>query len=145
MGHWCPLVDLSTPEASPDVLKGAKIRKEAKEQHDTKQIDLEERNRLLERVHEAELVARCIDLPVRHRLLRLLSLFYEQHDVSYERRLSLQAFGLIRVRLESQEAQFQPMFSPEIRAEKLREYQEEMRAFTDFLKQQYFSEEGQDL
>lgn len=82
-------------------------------------------------------VARKNLIPAR-KVMQHLSEFYQTRaDVPFDRRLTLQSVGT-RSRLESQGAMFQETATPEERQQKLGEYQEEMKAFTGFLKNKHF-------
>ncbi|WP_376793845.1 hypothetical protein, partial [Thermogemmatispora sp.] len=77
-------------------------------------------------------------IPLRARLVQYLSRFYEGRMVPFDRRLilttglytRLQNQGTIDLYLEA---------PPELQRQKLEEYRQEMREFTAFLKQLYFS------
>jgi hypothetical protein len=71
-----------------------------------------------------------------------LAQFYERRVVPYDRRLIIEGLGLGGSRIASQGADFQEVTPTDVRRQKLEEYQEEMRAFTIFLKDIWFS--GQD-
>ncbi len=73
------------------------------------------------------------------RMVDLLDKFYSGRRASAEARLGI-AFYPDSARLESQGADLQELYSPEMQAKKLRAYQEEMGAFTEFLKTNFFSE-----
>jgi hypothetical protein len=99
--------------------------------------------RLFEQAHQAKQDVKRIHLAVRYKLLVYLAAFYAHRQVPYDVRLVIQARDTTgRSRLESQGADFQEIASPDVKAQKLQEYQEEMRAFTAFLEERYFSEVG---
>ena len=64
-----------------------------------------------------------------------LEVFYKNRDVPYDRRLIIDSRG----RLTAQGGIIQWGEDEETRARKLAEYQEEMAAFTEFLKQKFFA------
>lgn len=101
----------------------------------------EETVRLFEEAHQAKQDVKRLHLAIRQKLLNYLASFYEQRQVPFDVRLVIQSRDTTgRSRLESQGADFQETASLEIRRLKLTVYQEEMRRFTVFLKQQYFQE-----
>ncbi len=69
------------------------------------------------------------------KLIPYLEAFYQGRSVSYEHRLILSPTG----RLTCQGAFLQPAEKKEPQAARLKAYQEEMLAFTQFLKQKFFS------
>lgn len=73
------------------------------------------------------------------RMVHLLDEFYGGRRGSAETRLGITFFP-DSARLESQGADLQDLYSPEIQEKKLRAYQEEMGAFSEFLKTKFFSE-----
>jgi hypothetical protein len=66
-------------------------------------------------------------------LLPFLDAFYRDREVPYEQRLIMAG-----MRLTSQGVELQAAEPDGVKAQKLRDYQEEMRAFTAFVKQQFF-------
>lgn len=73
------------------------------------------------------------------RIVNLLDEFYSGRLGSAETRLGI-TFYPDSARLKSQGADLQDLYLPEMQAKKLSAYQEEMRAFTEFLKTNFFSE-----
>ena len=73
------------------------------------------------------------------KLLEHLLSFYQHRQVPYDRRVTIQSFGLGVNRLESQGAALQEIVTPEVKQQRLQRYQEEMREFTKYLKETYFS------
>jgi hypothetical protein len=73
------------------------------------------------------------------RLMKLLDEFYRKREVSYDVRLVLNRSGIYgETSLESTGERFQVIRSKAEQKEKLRQYRNEMKAFTDFLKKKYF-------
>jgi hypothetical protein len=70
------------------------------------------------------------------RLLDLLDEFYRNRTAPAQRRLILK-FYPGSARLLSRGAEVQDLYPPDIQQDKLREFQEEMAAFTEFLKQKF--------
>src|SRR5581483_1069474 len=86
------------------------------------------------RMHQARLAAKAVHLEVSGRALALLGEYYDLASGPTERRLILTMLGNGRARLQSQGADFQEVRPEDQRAHKLLEYQQEMSAFTAFLK-----------
>jgi hypothetical protein len=74
----------------------------------------------------------------RLQLIELLDEFYRNRDVSFHRRLILKFFP-DTARLFSQGAELQDAYPTEIQQERLQEYRDEMRVFTEFLRVKFFS------
>ncbi len=73
------------------------------------------------------------------RLIELLAEFYRDRNVPFERHLILKSYPN-HARLLNQGAELQDLVPPEAREEKLKEFQEELAAFTQFLKQKFSSQ-----
>ena len=73
--------------------------------------------------------------------MNLLKLFYHERHVPYDCQLTLQgsSFGLNR--LESRGAFFLDSATPEVQAQKLRNYRQEMQDVAAFIKERYFDED----
>ncbi|SRR5258708_820649 len=71
------------------------------------------------------------------KLFSILSEFYKDRVVSYDRMITFNVLGRIR----SQGGDYLSLLPEGERAMRMNEYQEEMRAFTEFLKSIYFSRE----
>jgi hypothetical protein len=71
-------------------------------------------------------------------IMDYLEAFYRDRLVPYERQLMLRVDSFGSSMLTVHGEPFQSLHSPEIRQQKLLEYQQEMQAFTVFLKQCYF-------
>ncbi len=81
------------------------------------------------------------NLAERMKIIPLLEEFYSERKVPYEVRLGIDSRARGWSRIQSQGAEFQEIESDEAaRKQRLRLFQEEMRAFTDFLKHKYFNE-----
>lgn len=73
------------------------------------------------------------------RLMELLDEFYKDREISSDIRLILRPRGGYgKAWLTSRGARFQEIRSQKEREEKLKQYQQEMNAFTNFLKKKYF-------
>lgn len=75
------------------------------------------------------------------RLMQLFDEFYQNRNVPYDVRLTLNMRGIYgNARLVSGGALIQEVRSRKERREKLIEYRQQMDAFTDFLKKKYFTD-----
>ncbi|QBD76916.1 hypothetical protein EPA93_13240 [Ktedonosporobacter rubrisoli] len=84
---------------------------------------------------------RKLQVPMRQRVIDYLTQFYENRPVLFDRRLILDLISTT-TRLESQGAADFHLCEPrEVQIQKLAEYREEMRAFTEFLKTIYLSQQ----
>lgn len=79
------------------------------------------------------------------RLMSVLEEFYRDRQVSFERRLIIGFFArsVESTRLESQGAGVHDFYPPDLRQQKLREFQDEMATFTEFLRERFLSETAQ--
>jgi Skp family chaperone for outer membrane proteins len=83
---------------------------------------------------------RKLQVPMRQKVVEYLTQFYEQRAVPFDRRLTLRVISS-DTRLESQGAADFHLCEPrEAQIQKLAEYRDEMRAFTEFLKSIYISQ-----
>jgi hypothetical protein len=98
----------------------------------------EDIQRLFAEAHRLNREASRPQLEERKKVQALLAEFYQDRQVSYERRIHIQSHNNFS-RIESQGAALQDIAEPEEKRLKLLEYQEEMKAFTEFLKNKYFS------
>lgn len=80
-----------------------------------------------------------INLPEQTKIMDLLESFYEGREVSYGKRLTIRELGFGASRIESEGAILQKIVTPELKQQRLAEYQAEMRTFTIFLKDRYLS------
>lgn len=80
-----------------------------------------------------------MNLEERKKLLPLLSEFYKGRKVRYETQLVVQDQARGWSRIESQGAGCQKIENEEEKRKKLQQYQEEMMAFTAFLKETYYT------
>ncbi len=80
-----------------------------------------------------EIVAK--NLEERAKLISLLDAFYNDHQASFDARLIIESSGLEKSRITNQGASLQLIAGLEKRAENLKRFQNEMRAFGEFLKQ----------
>lgn len=100
----------------------------------------EEEKALFQSIHAQRREAKVHHIQVRQKLLDYLAAFYQDRSVPYDCRLIVRPTGTDgKSRLESQGADCQEVMHLDIRAQKLAAYQDEMQAFTQFLKHTYFS------
>jgi hypothetical protein len=86
---------------------------------------------------------RKLQVPMRQKVVEYLVQFYDQRSVPFDRRLTLRLLGS-HTRLESQGAADFYLNEPrEVQQQKLAEYRDEMRAFTEFLKTIYASQQAE--
>jgi hypothetical protein len=90
------------------------------------------------RAHKLMWDSRAPVIKVALALAPYLEQFYYKRSVSYDTRLGMQQFGNI-VRIESIGSFLQDVRAPKVKKAKLKEYQIEMNAFGEFLKEKYFS------
>lgn len=138
-GIYAPWVDIQTPGAEEDY----KILNEAhiyyNEQINAKKLSHVELRQLYDQTNQLEREVNEKQLSERFMLMGYLAHFYENRHSAYDRILTLQ-HHTYSARLESLGAHFQRVAPGERRVQKLAEYQEEMRAFTAFLKEQFFQD-----
>ncbi len=79
---------------------------------------------------------KAVLLTVKH-LSDLLTEFYFERAVDFDSRITLK-IGPWSTRLQCEGAELQKIAEPEAKAENLRRYQSEFKAFTEFLKEKYF-------
>lgn len=94
-----------------------------------------EKDKLMEKLYK-------LNLEERKKLLALLGEFYqEKNDTPFDQRLIVVGGGNGWARLENQGADIQTILSAEDRARQLEAYQLEMKTFTGFLKDKFFSDD----
>lgn len=135
-GIAAPWVEVQAPETET----GKALRKQANQLADTiETLEHEERPDeelapLYQALHRLHREIRRPQLEEIQNAMRVLAEFYQARQVPYERLLTIHGN-----RIESQGAIFQEIISPEERDQKLLDYQQEMQAFTAFLKNKYLS------
>jgi hypothetical protein len=86
---------------------------------------------------------RKVQVPMRQKVIAYLTQFYEHRSVPFDCRLTLHVIAS-RTRVESQGAADFHLCEPrEVQIQKLREYRDEMHAFTEFLKTMYLSQQAE--
>ena len=137
-GTGAPWVDIASNDPRTNV-SIAKLSEEAiQECKQGKKTDAEI-EALFDEVDRARKAVKVLYIQERQKLLQYLTQFYGDRYVPYDCRLIIRPLGTTgKSRLESQGADCQDVTPLEIRAEKLKEYQEEMHAFTVSLKRIFF-------
>jgi hypothetical protein len=132
-GPFSPWVNIAAPNFYEELKRIKKVQDWLSQQQDTEEI--REARKYVEQQKKSMLEKH---LPIRKLLYSYLAAFYEKRTVSYERRLILSGGDGV-TGLSSQGSALMEMLPLEERQERLLEYQEEMWAFTAFLKDIYFS------
>ncbi len=79
------------------------------------------------------------NLEERKKVMSYLEEFYQDRNVPYHQRLILEGLARGWTRLESQGVDLQKIENDEVKQQRLLEYQDEMQAFTKFLKDKFFA------
>jgi hypothetical protein len=79
------------------------------------------------------------NLEERKKLIPYFEEFYQGREVSFSNRLIIQSLARGWSRIENQGVDLQKLEAPEIKEQKLQEFQKEMADFTEFLKGKFFS------
>jgi len=150
-----PWVDFSASDATIENLKEkerelhkkamklqkkiVKVQKKNVERADTREL-VEESNGAWRAYHSLRHQQRKLQVPLRQQVIEYLSRFYDGRVVPFDRRLTLSVISS-NTRIESQGAADFYLCEPrEVQLQKLAEYRDEMRAFTEFLKAIYASQ-----
>jgi hypothetical protein len=100
----------------------------------------EEIKQLLIQARQLQAEASKPQLQERQKAMNYLDEFYRDRQVPYDRRLIIvPLFQFGESRIESQGAGLQSIASPDVKQQKLLEYQAAMKEFANFLKGKYFS------
>ena len=105
------------------------------------QIDWAKKPTTEQAIEERKMLGEVLEkknLELCKRVMGYLEAFYRDRKISLDRQLVLQWAGQAGIRMESQGAELQKIADEETKKQKLLEYQEEMRAFTEFLKNLFF-------
>ena len=127
-------------EAAFDAALAIAEQKEAQlvEQYgDHSEVPNEKWGEVFDEVHRLNDEMLLKPLQNRQKLLELLSEFYMNRRVPFDVQLRILEQGVYS-QLESQGSSIQKIAPEEIKAQKLAAYQEEMKAFTAFLKKKFF-------
>jgi len=107
------------------------------------QVQMEKSHAAWHAFHSLGHKLRKLQVPMRQKMIHYLVQFYDQRPVPFDRRLTLRPLGS-STRLESQGAADFYLCEPrEVQLQKLTEYRDEIRAFTEFLKTIYFSQQAE--
>jgi hypothetical protein len=146
-GSGAPYVDIEAPNVEEEESHGMRLLDAAEESIG---LSLEEIDR---QEHAAKEILRGVThkrLHARAKVDHYLELFYHQRLVSFDCRLVIQSIVLQGLfvgpaRLESQGTGLQAIRTLEERQQRLKEYQDEMAAFTLFLQKTFFESEDDSL
>ena len=137
-GTCAPWVDIASSDPRADV-SIVKLSEEAQQECNRNKKTEQEIRAIFAEVHKARRAVKAYHMEERRMLMAYLAEFYENRRVPYDHRLIIRPLGTDgKSRLESQGADCQEVADLEEKAQKLAEYQEEMRDFTAFLKQIFF-------
>jgi hypothetical protein len=132
-GPFAPWIKIAIPDIYEKRKRIRQVQSWLEQQSETEEI-----RRIVEYVEQQKRIMIQEHLPTRTRLYDYLARFYQEHNTPYERRLVLSGGDGI-TSLGSQGDVLMEILPLEERRELLLAYQDEMRAFTDFLKQLYFA------
>lgn len=104
-------------------------------------LDAVELDEMYEKFHALRKQRERFYLEEMKKAVTLLGEFYKGREVEYDRILIAITWGY-RARIQAQGTDLQAIASPEDKERNLVRYQEEMRAFTEFLKNKYFESNG---
>lgn len=140
-GTGAPWIDIEARSGSEQSRQVARLFTQAHEAYEQQTLPSARIEALFATAHQEKERVKRLHLAQRQKLMEYLAAFYEQRHVSFERLLVIHPRDTTgRARLESQGADFQNVAPLDTRKQKLHVYQEEMQAFTAFLKQRFFSE-----
>lgn len=138
-GTYAPWVDIGAEETRDERKEEKEAFEEARKQHELKIVSEEDILRLFTKAHELQRKNAYKHIELQRKALAYLTTFYEKRHVPYDQQLSIQG-SYFRARIVNQGAIIQQILSPEERAAKLSLYQQEMQAFTRFLKDIWFTQ-----
>jgi hypothetical protein len=132
-GIAAPWIVVESP--NPVLQEFRRFRVKLSETADALEADGEVADAVYEQLHDLRKRIARIEALEYKKLIPYLDEFYLDQDVYYEERLIIDSGG----RLICQGALLQPAEEKETQAIRLQAYQEEMRDFTEFLKEKFFS------
>lgn len=143
-GVGAPWVEVAAPESE----RLSRLEEQAQRTFQEAEAALETEGHITDEIatkfdeaHTLRREVKRINLVEAAKVMPLLETFYQnRQDTPFDGRLTLSFLSHGSSRIESQGAAFQETASSEIKQQKLAEYQEEMRVFTSFLKNKYFSD-----
>lgn len=133
-GAYAPWIDIQTPGVKEAQKLVSDAFKDCDEQVEAGKLSPIELGQLYAHARQLDQQTEEKYLAERNKLMEYLAHFYMNRHSPHDRMLTIQ-HRPASARLESQGAYFQRVASDERRAQKLPEYQEEMREFTVFLKE----------
>lgn len=137
-GTYAPWVDIGAEEEPNERDKERAAFEEARRQSERNTLSEEDIRRLFTEARELQHQNARKHIELQRKAVAYLTAFYEERHVPYDQQLIIQG-SYFRARIESQGATIQQILSPEERAERLSIYQQEMQAFTQFLKERWFA------
>jgi hypothetical protein len=140
-GTGAPWIDIEVLTVSEQSRQVARLFTRAHQAFEQQTLPTADIDVLFAEAHREKERVKLLHLAQRQKLMDLLTAFYQNRHVPFDRLLVVHPRDTTgRSRLESQGADFQNVAPLDKRERKLVEYQEEIQAFTAFLKQVYFSD-----
>lgn len=136
--HGCanPWIDIESKiDVSRLIKQGEKLNQKADQD---KKLTEEQKSILWQKARKIFDKASLPNLKERQKLIVLLDEFYKNHRAPFDAQLHIMDYDFYCSRLENNGASLQDIRPKKQRLEKLKVYQKEMQAFSDFLKKRYF-------
>jgi len=133
-----PWVTFTTPGVSDLYKEAAAAHKQARDASKERSYSYEELTQLFAPAHQLREEADAKHAVDQQKVIDYLTQFYAERHVPYDCMLIVYSDIAGISTLESQGAPLQVLQPPEVKAQKLLEYQQEMQAFAAFLKHCYF-------
>lgn len=137
---WIDIKAKPTTEAAGLREASMKLLDDAEKMATEKGYDDVEVAALYKEHHRLNKESRKQELVEAKKAMDLLSEFYAERQVPYDRRLVLDVKGYGGATIHPQGSNFQELAEPDVRRQKLVEYQQEMKDFSVFLKAKYIGE-----
>lgn len=132
-GIAAPWVDIGASGVRPMEKQVFLKMREFEQAHET-DMPKDQRWSIREAAEEAKQEVKSLHYKERQKVVVFLDVFYQARFVPFDTRLTLNPFWIGGCRIESHGADYQEVLPLEEQRINLERYQEEMRAFTDFLK-----------
>lgn len=143
-GTCAPWIDVYAPGLDEEEQRFHAMMKHAQQQREQHLSSKEELQRLFAAAHQVRKEIKQQHSKVSQKAMAYLEAFYRTRAVPYDQQLVLRGFWLGSSRIESLGADFQEIVPLDLRQQKLQAYQQEMSAFTDFLKACWLAGTGPD-
>jgi hypothetical protein len=138
-GQAAPWIDIEARSAQEETRQVIYLFTHARKELEKKHLPEDEINALFAQAHQEQNRVRSIHLAQREKLMCCLTAFYQEHQAPYDHLLVVHPRDTTgRARMESHGASMVNEYDRKERQEKLVSYQQEMAAFTSFLKKKYF-------